>query len=440
MHEHHTKKKRVGKACDLCRIKKTKCDGKKPCNRCTIDNKICVFTEKKKHKEKNHSQGYVELLETRLDILTKALDKLVQLLMPHVPFLQQLVQEQKGAAEASYTESESEEDSEGSPRAESTISINRVVSYLINEQGLLSNLPMEWERGALIAANCSQQNLEQSSKLFAEHNAAVQEDAHVKAEQLLPAPFTHFSNKSFSSEELPFPQSPVLEGFPKRANLLFLNLRQNSFDSVSSQKRDLLVTLLTTKFEQGSLLPVASLPSTVQLSGNASQHVRRMSGTIARPLSPKPKDGHIQKKPHGHRKVVGLHSGGSLINVGQGLLLNTALLGNLVNSGQLLASDTNYTDAIPSSLLFMRNDSFSSLSHPVDYEHQDQRLDTLTTFSPVGFNESNQIFPSHFELPPAISKQTPPADGLLLGQQFPMLDMEEGFDNFVMNSSPFTEK
>ena len=70
VHACHVKKKRVGKACDSCRIKKTKCDGKKPCNRCLLDNKICVFTEKRKVKEKIHPPGYIELLETRLDILS----------------------------------------------------------------------------------------------------------------------------------------------------------------------------------------------------------------------------------------------------------------------------------------------------------------------------------------------------------------------------------
>ncbi|CUM48404.1 unnamed protein product [Debaryomyces tyrocola] len=40
------KNKRLDKACDSYRIKKTKCDGKKPCNRCRLDNKICVSTSK----------------------------------------------------------------------------------------------------------------------------------------------------------------------------------------------------------------------------------------------------------------------------------------------------------------------------------------------------------------------------------------------------------
>jgi hypothetical protein len=36
-------RKRVCKACDRCRLKKSKCDGSSPCSRCKSDNAICVF-------------------------------------------------------------------------------------------------------------------------------------------------------------------------------------------------------------------------------------------------------------------------------------------------------------------------------------------------------------------------------------------------------------
>ncbi|KAK7208604.1 hypothetical protein BZA70DRAFT_56746 [Myxozyma melibiosi] len=71
-------RKRVGKACDSCRIKKSKCDGRKPCSRCTADDKICTFTERKKSKEKLYSSRYVELLENRIEILQTGMEELVK--------------------------------------------------------------------------------------------------------------------------------------------------------------------------------------------------------------------------------------------------------------------------------------------------------------------------------------------------------------------------
>jgi len=61
-YDSHTRK-RVGKACDRCRLKKSKCDGSSPCNRCKVDNAICVFGERKKSHDKVYPKGYVEMLE-----------------------------------------------------------------------------------------------------------------------------------------------------------------------------------------------------------------------------------------------------------------------------------------------------------------------------------------------------------------------------------------
>lgn len=131
-HDHH-KKKRVGKACDSCRIKKTKCDGKKPCSKCRMDNKICVFTEKKKVKDKVHPSGYVELLETRLTLLTKSLEKIILMSKPYLPFITEILQDEDATSE-------------------DTIPINKVVQYLIEKEDLLQNLPGECNE-ATIAAN-----------------------------------------------------------------------------------------------------------------------------------------------------------------------------------------------------------------------------------------------------------------------------------------------
>ncbi|THW35805.1 hypothetical protein D6D25_05154 [Aureobasidium pullulans] len=56
-------RKRVGKACDRCRLKKSKCDGSHPCTSCKADNAICVFGERKKSHDKIYPKGYVEMLE-----------------------------------------------------------------------------------------------------------------------------------------------------------------------------------------------------------------------------------------------------------------------------------------------------------------------------------------------------------------------------------------
>ncbi|KAJ8101695.1 hypothetical protein POJ06DRAFT_247644 [Lipomyces tetrasporus] len=71
-------RKRVGKACDACRIKKSKCDGRRPCSRCIADDKICVFTERRRSTDKFYSASYVELLESRIEILQQGIELLVQ--------------------------------------------------------------------------------------------------------------------------------------------------------------------------------------------------------------------------------------------------------------------------------------------------------------------------------------------------------------------------
>ncbi|KAF1928853.1 uncharacterized protein M421DRAFT_61552 [Didymella exigua CBS 183.55] len=63
MEAHDNIRKRVCKACDRCRLKKSKCDGASPCSRCKADNAICVFGERKKSQDKVYPKGYVEMLE-----------------------------------------------------------------------------------------------------------------------------------------------------------------------------------------------------------------------------------------------------------------------------------------------------------------------------------------------------------------------------------------
>lgn len=74
--EETSTRKRVCKACDRCRLKKSKCDGASPCNRCQSDNAICVFGERKKSHDKIYPKGYVEMLEQQQDKLVNALQEL----------------------------------------------------------------------------------------------------------------------------------------------------------------------------------------------------------------------------------------------------------------------------------------------------------------------------------------------------------------------------
>lgn len=66
-------RKRVCKACDRCRLKKSKCDGSSPCSRCKADNAICVFGERKKSHDKIYPKGYVEMLEQQQAQLVQGL-------------------------------------------------------------------------------------------------------------------------------------------------------------------------------------------------------------------------------------------------------------------------------------------------------------------------------------------------------------------------------
>ncbi|KAL2441666.1 hypothetical protein ABEF95_015993 [Exophiala dermatitidis] len=69
-------RKRVCKACDRCRLKKSKCDGASPCGRCKADNAICVFGERKKSHDKVYPKGYVEMLESQQAQLVAGLQEL----------------------------------------------------------------------------------------------------------------------------------------------------------------------------------------------------------------------------------------------------------------------------------------------------------------------------------------------------------------------------
>ncbi|KAF2011863.1 hypothetical protein BU24DRAFT_396490 [Aaosphaeria arxii CBS 175.79] len=69
-------RKRVCKACDRCRLKKSKCSGMAPCNRCKTDDAICIFTRRRNHKDKSYPKGYVEILEQQQAQLVAGLREL----------------------------------------------------------------------------------------------------------------------------------------------------------------------------------------------------------------------------------------------------------------------------------------------------------------------------------------------------------------------------
>lgn len=145
------KKKRVCKACDSCRIKKTKCNGVKPCLRCITNNKICTYTERRRSKDKSYPAGYVELLETRLDILTRSLKKLFEL--------------SESGENISFLRSETTGE----------LSINKLITKLVDKEDLFKNQPVEWEYGTSLASNFQddEEYLRSASAEFAEHSRQI---------------------------------------------------------------------------------------------------------------------------------------------------------------------------------------------------------------------------------------------------------------------------
>ncbi|KAI9315334.1 hypothetical protein BX666DRAFT_1817538, partial [Dichotomocladium elegans] len=59
-------RKRLAQACDICRRKKVKCDGIKPtCTNCHKSGRECTYNPVVK--KRGPRQGYIEMLEKRLD-------------------------------------------------------------------------------------------------------------------------------------------------------------------------------------------------------------------------------------------------------------------------------------------------------------------------------------------------------------------------------------
>ena len=70
--------KRVSRACDRCRLKKTRCSGTKVCDRCRRDGVVCVVTSAPKKNDLAQHPRYVQLVESQRDQLARALQQLLQ--------------------------------------------------------------------------------------------------------------------------------------------------------------------------------------------------------------------------------------------------------------------------------------------------------------------------------------------------------------------------
>ncbi|KAF2837783.1 hypothetical protein M501DRAFT_920741, partial [Patellaria atrata CBS 101060] len=73
------KRRRVTRACDECRRKKIKCDGKQPCTHCTVYSYECTY-DQPSNRRRNAAPQYVEALENQL----KRAKAMLSILIPNV--------------------------------------------------------------------------------------------------------------------------------------------------------------------------------------------------------------------------------------------------------------------------------------------------------------------------------------------------------------------
>lgn len=208
------KKKRVDKACDSCRFKKKKCDGKKPCNQCLIYNKICVYVEKRK--KKTYPYGYVELLETRIEILTKSFEKLIELSIPHLKFLSELIYQnqcldeiKKNNLEKSCNITQNEKNpfiiepvksfsqekgvnlkcnlaSVNNEFSKVKIPINIIIFYLIESQNLKENLPENWKESLCLSKKLKNQIKLKTFECFSELKNKTNNESYMTSDFFFP--------------------------------------------------------------------------------------------------------------------------------------------------------------------------------------------------------------------------------------------------------------
>ncbi|KAI9717750.1 MAG: hypothetical protein M1812_004479 [Candelaria pacifica] len=99
------KRRRVTRACDECRRKKIKCDGKQPCTHCTVYSYDCTY-DQPSNRRRNPTPQYIESLEIRL----QRAETLLRTLLPEIdlsnPYADSRVSQlMRGPAESSVIDS-----------------------------------------------------------------------------------------------------------------------------------------------------------------------------------------------------------------------------------------------------------------------------------------------------------------------------------------------
>jgi hypothetical protein len=87
------KRRRVTRACDECRRKKIKCDGKQPCTHCQVYSYECTY-DKPSNRRRNPAPQYIEALESKLSRAETLLRKFMPDVDLNDPSLDQSVQQE----------------------------------------------------------------------------------------------------------------------------------------------------------------------------------------------------------------------------------------------------------------------------------------------------------------------------------------------------------
>lgn len=97
------KRRRVTRACDECRRKKIKCDGKQPCTHCTVYSYDCTY-DQPSNRRRNPAPQYIEALETRL----RRAEALLRTVLPNVdlndPNIEAMVQQRLAGAAKGFAD------------------------------------------------------------------------------------------------------------------------------------------------------------------------------------------------------------------------------------------------------------------------------------------------------------------------------------------------